>query len=259
MRAAERGLQGRVGDAVVIVTGGANGIGRAYCETLAEAGGHVVIADRDADGAEALAALLNERASGDVSLAVETDVTSPTSTERLAERVLSRFGRVDVLVNNAGSYPHVPFDSIDYDEWRRVLAVNLDSVFLCTRAVIGPMRDAGRGKIVNVATNLVWVGLDGMAHYVAAKAGVVGLTRALAREFGPSGITVNAIAPGAVVPEAQLSDAGRARVDEIVRYQCVKRGLSADDLTGTLLFLCSGESDFVSGQVFTVDGGLTMH
>jgi len=259
MKATDGAPRGRVQDAVVIVTGGANGIGRAYCQTLVEEGGRVAVADRDADGAEALVALLSEGTSGEVALAVETDVTSPESTRRMVEEVLGRFGRVDVLVNNAGSYPHTPFESIDFNEWRRVLAVNLDSVFQCTQAVLGTMREAGGGKIVNVATNLVWVGLDAMAHYVAAKAGVVGLTRALAREFGPWGITVNGIAPGAVVPTDGLSDAGRARVDEIVRYQCVKRELGAEDLTQPLLFLCSSASDFLSGQVLTVDGGLTMH
>ncbi|WP_433252678.1 SDR family NAD(P)-dependent oxidoreductase [Streptosporangium sp. CA-135522] len=253
---------GRLDDSVVIVTGGANGIGRWYCTALVREGAQVVVCDVDRQGAADFADWLNERAAAERAHPLVVDVTSPEQTAQMAATVLARFGTIDVLVNNAGSYPHVAFEDIDHDAWRQVVTLNLDSVFLCCRAVLPAMRKQGGGAIVNVATNLVWSGLANMAHYIAAKSGVIGLTKALAREYGEHGIRVNALAPGAVVPDLPdrpLSPAGREAVDEILQYQSVKRHQHPRDLVGTLLFLCSPDSGFMSGQVLTVDGGLTMH
>jgi 3-oxoacyl-[acyl-carrier protein] reductase len=248
-------LDGRV----VVVTGGANGIGREYCRDLAGAGARVVVADLDGDGADRLAAELAEAYGADRVRAVAVDVTSPEATTAMAAAATETFGRIDVLVNNAGSYPHVAFDDIDFDAWRRVMSLNVDSVFLCVKAVLPAMTSQGQGAIINVATNLVWSGLANMTHYIAAKSAVVGLTKALARELGPRNITVNALAPGAVIPEARLTATGQRVVDEIVRYQAVQRPMAAQDLLGAMRFLCSTDADFMSGQVVTVDGGLTMH
>jgi len=249
----------RLHDRVVIVTGGANGIGRMYATHLCAEGAKVVIGDVDLTNAEHTAALLNDATKRESAAAVRVDVTSPEETASLAAATLERFGRIDVLVNNAGTYPHVDFEQIDYAAWQKVMRVNLDSVFLCTKAVLPTMTAQRAGKIINVATNLVWVGLPGMVHYISAKAGIIGFTRALAREVGGRGITVNAIAPGAVIPERVANEIAKARVAQIVDHQCVKRPQRPEDLAGTLLYLASHDSDFVSGQIFTVDGGLTNH
>jgi NAD(P)-dependent dehydrogenase (short-subunit alcohol dehydrogenase family) len=249
----------RLTDKSIIVTGGANGLGRIYCQHLVRHGARVLIADIDFASAELLADTLNVEANDRRALPFRVDVTSAPETTAMVRAAVDNFGGVDVLLNNAGSYPHVDFDKISYEEWRRVMAVNLDSVYLCSQAVLAPMRERGSGKIINVATNLVWSGLAGMVHYIAAKSGVVGFTRALAREVGTFGITVNAIAPGAVVPQRSISKEGQKLLNTIIDYQSVKRVLRPEDLMGIVVFLSSEESNFISGQVFTVDGGLTMH
>lgn len=249
-------LQGRT----IIVTGGASGLGRHYCGHLAAHGGRVVIADVDGQGANAVAELITEAFGPGYAHSVEVDATSPHSAAQMVESTRAAFGTVDVLVNNVGTYPHVDFADITLDAWQQVVRVNLDSVFVCSSAAVPAMRAQGSGKIVNIATNLVWIGLPSMVHYVAAKSGIIGFTRALAREVGPDGITVNALAPGAVAPPVEyLSEPAKARLQMITERQCIRRYLRPDDLVGPLLFLVSGDSDFISGQILTVDGGLTNH
>jgi 3-oxoacyl-[acyl-carrier protein] reductase len=250
----------RLKDTTVVVTGGASGIGIHYCHHLLLEGARVLIADNDVERVAAAPDVLRAAVEGASVHGVRADVVDEHDVAAVARQALDLFGAVDVLVNNVGTYPHTPLLEMTLEEWRRVMTVNLDSVFLCSRAFLPSMRDAGRGKIINVATDLVWVGLGGMAHYVAAKAGVVGFTRALAREVGELGVTVNALAPGPVVPDlSRLDEEGIARVAEIVDRQCVKWCQRPDDLVGPLVFLASPDSDFVSGQVLTVDGGLTNH
>jgi len=249
----------RLKDKVMIVTGGANGIGRTYCEGLVSEGAKVLVADLDRDNAAALAEELNRRTGQQCAAATGVDVTSEDDTEKMVRTALENFQRVDVLINNAGTYPHVEFEKITYEAWRKVVTVNLDSVFLCSKAVLPQMKKQRTGKIINTTTNLVWIGLAGMVHYIAAKAGIVGFTRSLAREIGEYGITVNAVAPGAVLPESVPDEISRMRMEMIVNHQCIKRPQRRDDLVGTMIFLASSDADFISGQLVTVDGGLTNH
>jgi NAD(P)-dependent dehydrogenase (short-subunit alcohol dehydrogenase family) len=253
-------IESRLNDRVTIVTGGASGIGRHYCEALAGEGARVVVADLDGDLAVEVADAINADRDGPRALGIRVDATVEDEVAAMVDRTVSTFGTVDVLVNNVGTYPHESFEDITYESWRKVVTVNLDSVFLCTKAVLPTMKAQESGKIVNVATNLVWMGLAGMVHYVSAKAGILGFTRSLAREVGDFGITVNAIAPGAVAPPAFLLDADSLeRLESIVSHQAVKWCQRPADLIGPLLFLVSDDSDFMSGQILTVDGGLTNH
>lgn len=243
----------------IIVSGGANGIGRHYVASLVSQGAKVLIADIDLKAAAIVAESLNQAYAREAALACEIDVTSEADTVRMAKIAVDQFGRIDVLLNNAGTYPHVEFEDTTYEMWRHVVALNLDSVFLCCKAIVPIMKAQGSGKIINVATNLVWVGLAGMVSYISAKAGIIGFTRSLARELGEYGIMVNAVAPGAVIPDANYNAASRRRIQMIVENQCVKRQQKAEDLPGTVIYLASSDSDFVSGQIITVDGGLTNH
>ncbi|MCI0666054.1 MAG: SDR family oxidoreductase, partial [Acidobacteria bacterium] len=232
----------------VIVTGGANGIGRYYCEHLVREGASVLIADVDIDNGNQLADTLNHQAGDKRAAVVRVDVTSEGDTKDMVKAAIEAFGKIDVLINNAGTYPHKNFEEITYEDWRGVVTINLDSVFLCSRAVLPQMKQQSFGKIINVTTNLVWIGLPAMVHYVAAKSGIVGFTRSLAREIGEHNITVNAIAPGAVAPSVEhLNAASLERLEAIVNHQALKWCQRPSDLVGAILFLASSDSDFISG------------
>jgi len=243
-----------------IVTGGARGIGAAYCRALSAAGAPVVVADVLTDEGERLAAELSG-AGGAEALFVATDVADEASVEALVARAGERFGPVEILVNNAGVYQDLErkraFWEIEAAEWDRVMAVNARGPWQCAKAVVPSMRERGRGKIVNVASATVHMGVPGFAHYVASKAAVIGLTRVLARELGEAGITVNAIAPGLVANEASVRVSGADYIAVSAAGRAIERPMDAGDLIGTLLFLASPASDFMTGQTLVVDGGKT--
>ena len=251
-------LQGKV----LIVTGGANGIGRAYVDGLAREGAKVVVADIDAAGAETAAAQLAE--AGHESLAVPTDVSREADAENLAKATLERFGRIDGLVNNAAIFQrpamyHGPIEDLSVEEWDRLMAVNLRGTFLCSRAVVPTMKEQQKGKIVNVSSGTVSRGSAQIIHYVTSKAGVIGFTRTLARELGDYNINVNAVAPGLTETMDEVTESAAQQRQLRIQSRAIKRAEVAEDLVGPVVFLCSPDSDFMTGQTVVVDGGVWMH
>jgi len=250
-----QGLQ----DKVVIVTGGGHGIGRIYCHGFAEAGARVVVADIDAPAAEKVAAEVVQQFDGKA-LGMRADVANEASTKEMAKAALDKFGRIDVLVNNAAIFATIPMnrggiERIDPAEWDRMMLVNLKGLFFCCRAVLPTMRQQKSGKIINISSGTTFNGSAGRIHYVTSKAGVIGFTRTLAREVGDDNINVNAIAPGSTLSEDNPSEEILKMRGARVGDRALKRVQLPKDLVGAMLFLASPLSDFMTGQTISVDGG----
>lgn len=246
----------RLDGKVAIVTGGGAGIGRKFCVGLAGEGARVVAADVG----DVSATLAEVDAARGAALGVKADVSNPADVERLVKQALEAYGRVDILVNNAGIYPTRPIEEMTLAEWRQVMAVNLDGVFLCAKEVIPHMKRQGGGRIVNMSSTTFFMGVPNFCHYVASKGGVIGFTRGLAGEVGPFGITVNCIAPGLTkTGTVESSPDILATWQMLVDAQAIHRKQVPDDLLGPLLFLASDDSAFVTGQTLCVDGGWTRH
>jgi len=247
----------RLDGRVAIVTGGNRGIGRAIAHALAEAGATVVVAARDeARNAEAVADL---EATGAQALAVRTDVTSRADLEALRDTVLERYGRIDVLVNNAGMGAHAEALTMSDDDWSSVMRTNLDAVFRASQIIGGAMAQAGSGSIVNIGSmsGLIVNRPQWHSPYAVSKAAVHHLTHSLAAEWAPKGIRVNAIAPGYVKTEIADIDLPEYRhywVDEVP----MQRYAQPEEIAPAALYLASDASTFTTGSVMVVDGGYTL-
>jgi 3-oxoacyl-[acyl-carrier protein] reductase len=229
---------------VVIVTGGARGLGAAYVHGLRAAGYTVVVAD------------LNESWAGD--LYVRVDIRDRGSCDAMAESVLDRFGRIDVLVNNAGYFTQIvkkPFEELSVEEWDECFAVNVRGTWLATRAVAPAMKTRRYGKIINTSSMTVPSGIPGFLHYVASKAAIVGVTRALARELGEWNICVNTVTPDYIPHDAEYAARQPEMAALIAEQRAFKRDQVPEDMVGTILYLAGHGSDFVTGQNVWVNGG----
>lgn len=238
-------------DKVVVITGAAGGLGKAFALAFAEQGAKIAVCDKNIQGAIETAGEIKG------AIAIEVDVANEQSTQRMAQQVMDAFGRIDVLVNNAAIYATIqrkPFFEITEAEWDLVMNVNLKGVWMVSKAVFPFMKNNGSGKIINISSATVMSGSPNWSHYVASKGGVIGFTRSMAKELGDFHINVNTIAPGFTLTEASLSlmeNANKYGVDR----GAIKRPSSAEDIVGTALYLASPASDFVTGQTIVVDGG----
>jgi NAD(P)-dependent dehydrogenase (short-subunit alcohol dehydrogenase family) len=244
---------------IAVISGAASGIGQASAVRLATEGARIVVADRE--NAKQTLDLITT--AGGMATAIVCDVSDPASVAELKNTVEANIGLCDILVNNAGIYPAQRFDEITFEDWRRVLSVNLDSMFLMTKAFADGMRQRGWGRVINIASDTVSLLVPEFVHYITSKAGVIGFTRSITTEFGAQGVTANAIAPGLTRTPGSLSrkEAGGMSNNDLfallASMQSIKRSEEVSDLVGAVSFLASDDAAFITGQTIYVNGGLT--
>jgi 3-oxoacyl-[acyl-carrier protein] reductase len=246
---------------VAIVTGASRGLGRVFCLKLAKEGAGIVAAtQKNIAGLEETVKEIE--AMGGTAIALQVDVTKVEDTLRMARETVEKFGRIDILVNNAAFYYGIsrkPFYEIDPEEWDKVMEVNVKGPWLCSRAVFPYMKEQGGGSIINLTSEVFFTGSRNFVHYVASKGGVVGLTRSLAVELGPYGIRINAVAPGFTDTEASRLLVPDMEKKYDTSTTPLKRLERPEDLAGAVAFLASDDSAFITGQTILVDGGRAMH
>ncbi len=251
---------GKLDGRVAIVTGAAQGIGAAYAKRFAEEGARVCVSDI-LDCADVVDTIT--RAGGEA-FGLDCDVSDEAQVEDMVAQTAARWGRVDIMVPNAAIFATIErgsFLDIGVEEWDRLMAVNVRGVYLCCKAVVPRMKERGYGKIVNITSSTVQMGVPMMLHYVSSKGAVDAMTRALAREVGDDGIRGNSVSPGLT-----MSDRIEAQRDKLefyvglsLRGRAIKRDQVPDDIVGAMVFLASADSDFITGQTLVIDGGLVMH
>jgi len=230
---------GKLDSRVAVVTGAAQGIVKAVADKLAAEGATVVGADIQPG----------------TSLTV--DVSKEDDVRRIVDETVSEHGKLDVLVNVAAIVPFTAWDDVDFAEWRRIMSVNLDGTFLTNHYAQKAMRENGYGRIVNISSNVILAGTPNLAHYVASKGGVFAFTRALAREIGQYGITVNAVAPGLTETEGVMASPHKEAFEFVQMLQCIPRRGVAADIAPAVAFLASEEAGWVTGQLLVADGGMS--
>ena len=244
---------------VVVITGAGQGIGREFARQFAAAGAIAVVADLNVENAKGVVAEI--QAAGGRGLALKVDIGERASVDAMVAATLAQHGRVDVLINNAAIFATLekkPFDQIGAQEWERVMRINITGVFNSVCAVAPAMREAGWGRIVNISSDAVRLGVVNYLHYVTSKSALIGMTNALARELGGHGITVNCIRPGGVSTEVDRTvNPTLERRQQQLAQQCVPRSQVPADLVGLVMFLSSPASAFLTGQTIACDGGLT--
>lgn len=244
----------------IVITGAAGGLGSAMVRGLAAAGGDVHVLDIDDQNGEALVRdVRSGPAGGNSASFVHCDLDDLQGTAKLVEDLAGRIGGVDVLVNNAAIYPSKPFEDYALEEYEKVQRINVEAGMVCARAVMPGMKAAGRGRIINVTSITFYGGWANLFPYVVSKGGLVGMTRALARELGPHGITVNAISPGAFPTAAEeIHPDPEAYNQFVLDHQALKRRGTPDDIANLTMFLASDASSFITGQTINIDGGWVM-
>jgi NAD(P)-dependent dehydrogenase (short-subunit alcohol dehydrogenase family) len=254
--------ENRFSGQVALVTGGARGIGQAYCKGFADAGANVIVADIDGDRARNTAKELAD--AGSRALAVTVDTGDEVSVRQMFDLTERDFGRVDFLVNNAAimldvDVPFKPFWETSYEEWNRVMSVNVGGIFLCCKYVKPLMERQGAGRIVNISSDAIWKGYESQLAYFASKGAVAVMTRNLARELGPFNINVNHVAPGYTLSDAVLNSSLMQGVRaSVMATCCIKRDQNPEDVVGSVLFLCGPESACITGQSIVVNCGAIM-
>ncbi len=241
---------------IVLLTGAAGGIGQALTRRFLDEGATVLASDLNGEALEKLRGL---DTNGSRLQTVAADVSSEAGAAKIAKTARDLYGRLDILVNGAGFFPAMRFEEMTFADWRKIIGINLDSMFLVSHAALPLLKEGGWGRIINIGSNSVFQGTANFTHYVAAKAGVIGFTRSLAKEVGQYGITVNVVAPGLTSTPVVVQNASPEFLESRREQRAIPRHQYAEDLTGVVMFLSSNDSDFMTGQVLTVDGGATFH